>query len=195
VVAAVVTAGGEKESKADKAADKQIYADVVVEGDELATSPSDNDAKDPSAGSKLPTIAGSNIAGKPLTIAPTGGATVLVVFAHWCPHCQREVPRIVKHLDKDTLPAGVRVIGLSTAVKKGQPNFPPAKWLRTEKWPFPTLVDDEIGSAALALGVDSFPLLVFVDAKGQVESRFSGEMEMDELDRRIARISDTTAAA
>ena len=57
--------------------------------------------------------------------------------AHWCPHCQAEVPRIVALAEQGRLPEGVDVAAVSTAVDATAPNYPPSAWLDRVGWPFP----------------------------------------------------------
>ena len=56
---------------------------------------------DAAIGQTIPTVSGKTLDGDAITIGPDGGAKVIVFVAHWCPHCQAEVPEIVSHL-KDT---------------------------------------------------------------------------------------------
>jgi thiol-disulfide isomerase/thioredoxin len=162
------------------------YADV-----EAPTSlPGFSDAEDdPAAGEALPTISGTGIDGKPLRISGSTGPQVVVVMAHWCPHCNREIPKIVEWAEDGNLPASVQLRGISTSAQEGQPNFPPAEWLAKERWTWPVLVDDEIGTAAEALGGNGFPFIVFVDSDGNVASRYSGEMPIDEFDEAVDQIT------
>jgi cytochrome c biogenesis protein CcmG/thiol:disulfide interchange protein DsbE len=111
---------------------------------------------------------------------PTGAPYALVFLAHWCPHCQAEVPRLVDASQNGRI-AGVEVIGVTTGTTDAQPNYPPSAWLAREDWPFPVLVDDGGGSAAKAYGLGGYPFMVFVDANGTVVGRHSGEMSESDL--------------
>jgi hypothetical protein len=44
------------------------------------------------------------------------------------------------------------------------------------KWPFDQFADSEKQDAAAAYGVGGYPFLTFIDAKGNVTSRASGEI-------------------
>ena len=51
-----------------------------------------------------------------MTIGGAGDKPTLLVFlAHWCPHCNREVPELIKLNDAGGIPADLDVIGISTA--------------------------------------------------------------------------------
>ena len=69
---------------------------VGVAGARLAQLPTDG--ADPALGARLPTLTGTGLDGKPLTIGPSGKPQVILIVAHWCPHCQAEVPRLVSWL-------------------------------------------------------------------------------------------------
>jgi thiol-disulfide isomerase/thioredoxin len=134
---------------------------------------------DPAVGMELPTLTGVGLDGEPMTIGPDDGAVAIVVLAHWCPHCQAEVPRLVDWLAANEVPEGVRVVALSTAIDPARPNYPPSAWLEREGWSQPTLTDDGSSTALRALGVSNFPGVVSVAADGTVQRRLTGELEDD----------------
>lgn len=186
IAAVAIGASGDDPTQAEqRAADAPVFADVSVTGSELATF-TNNDADDPARGDRLPTIAGTRLDGMRGSIDASDGAQVIVVVAHWCPHCQDEIPRIRQWAADEGDP--IPITTLSTAVSESQPNFPPAEWLAKEKWSYPVLADDEVGTAASALGVEGFPFIVFVNADGTVASRFSGEMKIDDFADQVAGI-------
>ena len=69
------------------------FGTVTVEGDALPvlTDP----ATDAASGMTAPTVTGADWEDNESSIAPDGRAKILVFLAHWCSHCQAEVPRIV----------------------------------------------------------------------------------------------------
>lgn len=147
---------------------------IVITGTALpAFSGSGTDA---AVGTEIPTLTGTDLAGNPLTIGPDDGPMAIAILAHWCPHCQAEVPVIVDFLESTGMPDGVRLIGLSTSINRTQPNYPPSAWLEREGWTAPTMVDDANNRALAALGVRNFPGFVFVDADGRVAQRATGEI-------------------
>lgn len=153
----------------------------VGEGDAL---PALGDGTDTARGCVLPTIEGVDLVGDPMTIEAEGNAKVIVVMAHWCPHCQAEIPRIVEHLADTPMPENVDLIGLSTSANPSAPNYPPTLWLKKEKWTSPTF-DDVDGTAAQSLGVNSFPFFVAVGPDGKVVARGSGELSMEQFDKLV----------
>jgi len=124
--------------------------------------------------------------GSEVTIGPdSGGKPQVIVFvAHWCPHCQAEVPRLVQLAD-DGVFDGVQVSAVATATNEQADNYPPSAWLKNEKWPFPVLADDAKGTAAQAYGLSAFPYFVMVHADGTVAGRGTGELPEDQLQANI----------
>ncbi|HJP71150.1 MAG TPA: TlpA disulfide reductase family protein [Candidatus Limnocylindria bacterium] len=136
-------------------------------------------ASDPAVGLPIPTITGTDLDGEPMTIGPDDGPMAIVIVAHWCPHCQAEVPLLVDDIAANGLPDGVSVATISTSINRAQPNYPPSAWLERESWNEPTMVDDANSTALAALGMTSFPGFVFVDADGNVVSRTTGEIPIE----------------
>lgn len=137
--------------------------------------PVDASGADPAIGMALPTVRGQSFDGKPVAVAPDGRPKVVVVGAHWCPHCQRELPLLANYLHANP-PGDVDVVTVTTDTNKSRPNYPPSEWLDGIRWTAPVLADDSQGTAARALGVTSFPYFIAVNARGQVVARTSGEI-------------------
>ena len=148
---------------------------LVIGGQPLADLPVDG--PDPAAGASLPTLAGTDMQGQPMEIGPSGGARMIVILAHWCPHCQAELPTLVEMIDAGDIPDGVSVVGLSTGISELRPNYPPSAWFEREGWQQPTLIDDAESNGLHALGMSRFPGFVFVDAQGRVTQRMTGEVD------------------
>jgi len=142
-------------------------------------------AVDPALGQAAPTLTGVNFAGQSVTIANDGKPKVIMFLAHWCPHCQAEVPRIQNWLDANGMPSGVDLCAVPTATTSARPNYPPSDWLVGKNWTVPVLVDSEQSEAANAYGLTSFPYFVAIDASGKVVARTSGELSMDAFAKLI----------
>jgi len=155
------------------------HGTVSVSGTAL-TDVSDGSTSDPAVGTTIPTVDGETFDGSPISIGPDGRAKVVIVAAHWCPHCQAEIPRLQQWLDDNDMPTDVDLVTIATANDPTRGNFPAGPWLRKEGWSVPTLVDDETSSAAQALGVVGYPTFVAVDADGKVIAHTSGEISMDQ---------------
>ena len=162
------------------------FQPVTVEGDVLSPlgDGNGNPASDAAMGKTAPTLNGYTFAGNPVSITPGASAQpiMLVFLAHWCPHCNREVPRLIDWKELGLVPEGLRVIGVTTASRNDQANWPPSDWIEEMKWPFEVFVDSEAGDAANAYGVDGFPFIAMVNAEGKSVGRHSGELELADLD-------------
>jgi len=148
---------------------------------------------DPAVGETIPTVAGESFDGSSISIGPDGQPKVVLILAHWCPHCQAEVPRIQAWLDANGMPDDVELVAIATGTTSSRPNFPPGEWLREEGWSVPTLVDDAAGTAGAAFGLSSFPFFVVTDGSGQVVYRISGELDEAQWEALIEAARTGTA--
>lgn len=163
---------------------------VTVTGGPLPLLPDGAPAgSDPARGRRLPEIRGASFTGQPVAITGNGHPKVILFLAHWCPHCQNEVPRLTAWLKGGGLPQGVEFYAVSTAAEAKRPNYPPSRWLQQEGWPAPVIADDPRDTVASAVGLSAFPFFVFVGADGAVVGRHAGEMNIDDLKARIAGLA------
>lgn len=186
-LAVVLSGGGDSSDDSDDsdAATSDVTAlpigDVVgetlpieVTGGPLPTL--EDPSNDPTVGTAAPVIAGQTFDGEPITIGgPTDSPTLAVFLAHWCPHCNDEIPELRTLEAAGDIPADLAVVGVSTAAAPDRENYPPSQWIVDKGWPWPTLVDDEASGSFLAYGGSSFPFLVLLDADGNVIARKSGQ--------------------
>ena len=150
---------------------------------------------DPGIGMAFPVISGQSFDGTPVTIGgAASGPTLIAYLAHWCPHCNREVPQLIELNNRGGVPADMRVVGVSTAVDNTAPNYPPSKWLQDERWPWEALADDANSSAFVLGGGSGFPYLVILDADGKIIARDSGEKTAEELNTWIQDALATASA-
>ena len=160
---------------------------VQVGGEPLAVL--EETGADQAVGRTAPELRGASFDGTPVTVTRDGTPKAVVFLAHWCPHCQEEVPVLVRWLGNGRLPPGVELYAVSTAVRPELAGYPPSAWLREAGWPAPVLADDPQGSAATAFGLSGFPFFVLLDGQGKVAARASGEQSPRGLDRLLARIA------
>lgn len=180
VVAVVVT----RASGDDVSAGVLQARPVSVSG---AALPTLGDGADPAVGVAIPEVDGKDFAGRPVALRKDGTPKLIVFLAHWCPHCQAEVPVISGWMSDQGAPPGVEILSVSTAVSPDRPNYPPSAWLEREAWAVPVLVDDADGSVAQAFGLSAFPFFVAVDAGGEVVARGSGELDVEGLRQLVDR--------
>jgi thiol-disulfide isomerase/thioredoxin len=145
----------------------------------------DSPAQDPAVGTIPPVLNGQDFTGHAVTVDPTKGPLMLVFLAHWCPHCNAEVPRLIQWKASGEVPADLNVIGITTAVQPNAAHYPPSTWIKQIGWPWPVMGDDATSDAAQAYGLTSFPYFVVVGADGKVKLRFAGEIEIDDLTKLV----------
>jgi cytochrome c biogenesis protein CcmG, thiol:disulfide interchange protein DsbE len=142
-------------------------------------------ADDPAKGQAAPVVAGHDYQGNAVGIDPSGKPTLVIFAAHWCPHCQREIPIIQAWIDAGSAPAGVDLVSVSTGIDPSLPNYPPEAWFERVGWTVPVIVDPT-SSVAAAYGLTSYPYFVLLDGEGKVVSRASGELSMPDLEALLA---------
>ena len=166
------------DSKGTKAAaTSHEFGKVAVTGAPLPQFP--ESGSDPAVGIKIPTVKGQDFAGQPVTIAPNGHAQMIVFLAHWCPHCNREAPRLASYLEQNGgPPAGVDLALVPTGSQATAPNWPPSQWVKHMKiGDLTMLVDDKAQKTGAAFGLTSYPFIVMVDKDGKVVERRAGEQK------------------
>ena len=111
-----------------------------------------------------------------------GQGTPMIIFgvAHWCPHCQAEIPRLVKY-EKEGMFKGIDIVAISTAQDEARGNWPPSVWLDKEGWDGVVLADDKNTTAFNAYGLSGFPAIIAIDAQGNVVALTSGEKTEAEM--------------
>jgi cytochrome c biogenesis protein CcmG/thiol:disulfide interchange protein DsbE len=185
-VIALVATGGDDSDDADDGATAATAQGASTDGTGGETGPVEvtgdalveyvPNAADPAVGVTAPELDGQSFDGSAVAIGgPSESATMVVFLAHWCPHCNAEVPRLIELDEGGDLPAGLDVVGVSTAANPGAPNYPPSEWMADNDWPWPVMADSDDLTALQAYGGTGFPFLVILDADGNVVGRKSGE--------------------
>lgn len=167
------------------------FGEVTVEGEDLPFF--DASAADPAVGQIAPTVSGTDWNDAEHTIAPGDTAKIVVLLAHWCPHCQAEVPIINQWLADGNLPEDVEVYGvtvLTNRLRDGS-TWPPGEWLDEAGWTSPTIMDDENGSAATAYGLTSTPTYVVLGPDNENLGRYAGEIGVEGLNALAAIAADS----
>ena len=117
-IVAISSTGGK-----ETASDLQQFGTVEVVGEPLPQFTSEEG--DTAVGMAAPVVNGTGFAGN--AISTSHGTPMLIVFlAHWCPHCQREVPLLVEWEKSGAVPAGIDVIAVATGTDAANPNYPPS---------------------------------------------------------------------
>ncbi len=164
------------------------YGDPQVSG-QLTPMPFDAAVDDTAAGETAPTVIGQDFEGKEVRIENDGRAKAIVLLAHWCSHCQVEVPMVQGWLDSGGGVDGVDLYSVATAMNSTQGNYPPSEWLEREGWTVPVVRDDADSTVHAAYGSGGFPFWVFVNSDGTVALRASGETSVAQLEEWMSSLS------
>jgi cytochrome c biogenesis protein CcmG/thiol:disulfide interchange protein DsbE len=155
-------------------------ASLTVTGEALP--PLEDPTNDAAVGTAAPVVTGATFDGTEVSIGgPTEGPTMLVFLAHWCAHCNDEIPEIVKLRDRGDLPNNLNIIGVSTAVQDDRDNFPPSSWIVEKDWTWPVLADTADSEAIQLYGGTGFPFTVMLNADGTINARKGGSTPADEI--------------
>ena len=181
----VAACGGANVVDPNATSEGLVYGTPSVTGVPMAAAPSGG--SDPAAGAVIPSVTGQAFDGSEVVIDPADGRAKAIVFlAHWCPHCQDEVPEVQAWIDANGMPANVDLYSVATSTSSSRENFPPAEWLESEGWTVPVIVDAEDQTIGAAFGLSAFPFWVFVDAEGRVLQRVAGALPIDVISGAIA---------
>lgn len=166
-------------SSTSSAAGTDAFGDVNVVGTPLPTF--DGTEDDPAIGEIAPQLSGQTPSGAGSSVGGRGAPTLIAFLAHWCPHCQRELPLLVD-LQEDGAFEGMRTTAVLTGTDPNAPNYPPADWLVREGWEGNVLLDDQQSTGATAYGLAGYPYLVFLNANGEVVARADGELPVETIE-------------
>jgi len=153
--------------------------ETTISGDVLPEYAGENDINI-SVGLQAPSFSGPDQNSEIISLEKNGKSKILLFLAHWCPHCQAEVPVVQEYIDTFGLPADVEVIGILTSIDRSRDNYPPHDWLVKEGWSEIQIydLDREIGTA---YGLNAFPYWVTLDKELKVVNRVTGELTPDQI--------------
>jgi peroxiredoxin len=139
------------------------------------------------AGDKAPDFKLDNVDGKStVTLSDyTDKPTLLVFWASWCPHCQREVS-VLQKVYSDLGPKGMNAIGTSVDEDSKKAN----EFVGKHKLTFPNaFAGTDAGSAVLdSYGVDGVPAIFVLGKGGVTQVRFDGETEEKAIREEFAKL-------
>jgi len=109
---------------------------------------------------------------KSIDLGKTGKKTVIVFFATWCPHCQKEMPRIVEFYNSLQLSPqkdNIELLPIRASTARETQSF--ADFKKQYGIPFSIMTDEGIAFESFAneQGVSpGFPMLAITNTKGEV---------------------------
>lgn len=162
--------------------------DIQIDGESLDAMPEEGGAvldasSDPMAGRVAPTLTGTDYNGVEVTIAPDGRPKAIYFIAHWCSHCQEEVPIVQSMIDQGAQPDGMDIYAVSTAVDKNRGNYPVVSWLDKEGFSVPVLRDGNDNQALKSYGSSGFPYVVYLDDEHRVVARSRGGLSAEAIEQ------------
>ena len=190
---AIAGADQSTDSTADAfAAMVELLGEVEVIGDVLPEFTDTGD--DPAIGLTAPVVVGADYDGDPVTIdAAADGPTMVIVVAHWCPHCNAEIPKINELRDTGRIPDEVNIVAISSSITPDRANFPPDEWIAAIDWTFPVIADgpapDGSFAGSGAYGTAGVPFVALLDENGVVVDRWAGERGIDDLAAALAGLA------
>ncbi len=116
-----------------------------------------------------------------LTVNPADGtARAWLIWAHWCPHCQRELPPLSEWYaeNADQYP-NVELISVTSSIDPARGN-PLEPYLDELQLPFPVIVDPDL-TLAEQFGLSAYPFWVFTAGDGSTLLRVAGFLEIDQV--------------
>jgi thiol-disulfide isomerase/thioredoxin len=122
------------------------------------------------------------------TIAPADGtARVWLVWAHWCPYCQQELPDLAQWWPENAerFP-NTKLVTVSTSMDETRGN-PLTPYLEESQFPFPVLMDPDLQLAS-QFGTSAFPFWVVTDGEGRVVFRVAGAVGLDTIEAIFTQV-------
>ena len=162
--------------------------EISVVGDFLPQYAGEND-DNVALGLAAPTFSAPDQNSEIFQLEKNGNSKALLFLAHWCPHCQREVPVVQRFIDSNGVPPGIDVIAVATSIDRGRDNYPPQEWLQREGWSETQIydLDREIGEA---YGLNAFPYWVFLDKDLNVLARRTGNLPEDMVGALLTQLAN-----
>jgi thiol-disulfide isomerase/thioredoxin len=138
------------------------------------------------AGEPVPDFVAPRLGGGVIDWRERNGAPiVLVVWASWCPHCERLLP-LLGRVAQDY--PTVRVLSVSTSIgRRAGPS--PSEFVARHRIAFPVALDDADNTLARALGVVGYPTVYWVGRDGLVQGVSEGEAAEAALRGALERLA------
>lgn len=148
----------------------------------------DRDAPDQALGMTLGSIDGMDGYSEELvSIDPADGTRrIWMVWAHWCPYCQQELPILSEWYPTVADQYEAELVTVSTNIDPSREN-PLDEYLAESQFPFPVVVDTT-NDAAVKMGVSAFPFWVITDGDGVVLLRAPGLLDVPQMENLFTQL-------
>lgn len=115
----------------------------------------------------------------------TSKPTILVFWASWCPHCQRELP-VIQSIYKDLAPKGLNVVGVSVDRSIGDAKG----FTSSHSITFPNAYagTDKGGDMLDTYNISGIPTIYVLNKNGTVKTVYRGEISGDTLRAEAAQM-------
>jgi thiol-disulfide isomerase/thioredoxin len=128
------------------------------------------------------------------TIDPSDGtARVWMIWAHWCPYCQQELPAVANWWpeNRDRFPNS-DLVSVTTSMDETRGN-PLVPYLDSEQFPFPVLMDPDL-RLGQQFGTSAFPFWVVTDGDGKVVFRVAGAIGVDAIESIFSQVDQLASS-
>lgn len=150
-----------------------------------------NQPNDAALGMQLGTVTGTEYYTATAATIDPGDDThrVWLVWAHWCPHCQDELPEVSAWYEENAASyPGVELVTVTTAIDPSRGN-PLEPYLDESQFPFPVIVDEELAIAS-QLGSSAFPFWMVTDGSGTVLVRIPGAIGTEAIEQIFTQLDE-----
>lgn len=137
---------------------------------------------------KLPDFKVYDMDGNAVTLYESFGKPLVVNFwATWCPPCKAEMP----YFDELYKEYGDRVDFMMVNITDGQRDTTASvkAFIGSNKYSFPVYCDSEM-SAAMAYGVNSIPMTLFIDSEGELINYKVGAISESALESMLLKMTE-----
>ena len=137
---------------------------------------------------KLPDFKVYDMDGNAVTLYESFGKPLVVNFwATWCPPCKAEMP----YFDELYKEYGDRVDFMMVNITDGQRDTAASvkAFIGSNKYSFPVYCDSEM-SAAMAYGVNSIPMTLFIDSEGELINYKVGAISESALESMLLKMTE-----
>jgi thiol-disulfide isomerase/thioredoxin len=154
-----------------------------------------NQPNDAALGLQLGTVTGTEYYTAAATSIDPADDThrVWLVWAHWCPHCQNELPAVAEWYEENAAAyPEIELVTISTAIDPSRDN-PLEPYLEESQFPFPVLVD-EATTIAGQIGASAFPFWMVTDGEGTVLVRIPGAIGIETVEQIFTSLDEMASA-